>query len=76
MVGGCAVGTVLDEQLRVNGFCNVRVIDASAVPTMPRSARPMSSAYAFAEFAAEALVHPYQGVCEGGEGYMYQRGHI
>lgn len=65
LVGGCAVGAVLDDRLRVKGFTNLWVVDASAVPTMPRSAGPMSSVYALAEFAAEALVRQYRRVCGG-----------
>lgn len=68
IVGGAAVGPVLDARLRVKGFRNLWVVDASAVPTMPRSAGPMSSVYALAEFAAEAIVRQYGGVFGGGRG--------
>lgn len=76
IVGGCKVGTVLDDPLQVKGFDNLWVIDASAVPIMLLSAGPLPSVYALAEFAAEALVHQFQGVCGGGEGYARQSGQV
>lgn len=35
-VGTCAMGTVVDDQLRVNGFEGLRVVDASVMPTIVR----------------------------------------
>jgi choline dehydrogenase len=35
-VGTCAMGTVVDSQLRVNGFQGLRVVDASVMPTVVR----------------------------------------
>ncbi len=34
-MGTCAMGHVVDAQLRVNGLANVRVADTSVMPTMP-----------------------------------------
>lgn len=61
MVGGCAVGGVLGGGLGVRGVGRLHVVDASAIPTMPRSAGPMASVYALAEFAAERLARRYGG---------------
>jgi len=62
-VGGAAVGQVLDGDLRVKGVDGLYVIDASAIPSMPRSAGPMSSVYMLAEHAADALIRRYGGDC-------------
>jgi choline dehydrogenase len=35
-VGTCAMGTVVDAQLRVQGVEGLRVVDASVMPTVPR----------------------------------------
>jgi choline dehydrogenase len=35
-VGTCAIGSVLDTELRVNGLEGIRVVDASVMPTVPR----------------------------------------
>jgi len=35
-VGTCAMGAVLDAELRVHGVERLRVVDASAMPTVPR----------------------------------------
>ena len=55
-VGACAVGTVLDENLKVFGFDNLRVVDASAIPDMPPNAGPAASVYMLAEHVAERIV--------------------
>ena len=34
--GTCAIGPVVDQELRVNGLRNLRVVDASVMPTLPR----------------------------------------
>jgi len=60
-VGGAAVGRVLDGALRVRGVDDLYVVDASAIPTMPRSAGPMSSVHLLAEHAAEGLARRYRG---------------
>jgi choline dehydrogenase-like flavoprotein len=35
-VGTCAMGTVVDAELRVHGLQSLRVVDASVMPTVPR----------------------------------------
>eukprot|EP00168_Porphyra_purpurea_P014748 TRINITY_DN4306_c0_g1_i1.p2 TRINITY_DN4306_c0_g1~~TRINITY_DN4306_c0_g1_i1.p2 ORF type:complete len:235 (+),score=75.91 TRINITY_DN4306_c0_g1_i1:1028-1732(+) len=59
MVGGCAVGRVLDGRLRVRGVGRLHVVDASAIPSMTPSAGPMASVYMLAEWAAERLAARY-----------------
>ena len=34
--GTCAIGPVVDQELRVNGLRNLRVVDASVIPILPR----------------------------------------
>ncbi|HUK93944.1 MAG TPA: GMC family oxidoreductase [Gaiellaceae bacterium] len=36
-VATCAIGSVLDERCCVRGFENLYVVDASAIPTIPRA---------------------------------------
>lgn len=35
-VGTCAMGTVVDAELRVRGIDSLRIVDASVMPTIPR----------------------------------------
>ena len=35
-VGTCAMGTVVDSELRLHGVERLRVVDASVMPTVPR----------------------------------------
>jgi choline dehydrogenase len=51
-VATCAIGSVVDERCRVLGFENLYVVDASAVPTIPRANTHLTTV-ALAERAAE-----------------------
>jgi len=62
-VGTAAVGRVLDGDLGVKGVDGLYVVDASAIPSMPRSAGPMSSVYMLAEHTAERLIRRYRRGC-------------
>ena len=53
-VGTCAIGTVVDPQLRVLGLEGIRVIDASVMPTVPRG-NTNAPVIAIAERAADLL---------------------
>lgn len=64
-VGGCEVGGVLRGDLSVLETVGLRVVDASALPTMPLSAGPMGVLYMIAEYMAEVIagLHNTQPVC-------------
>jgi choline dehydrogenase-like flavoprotein len=53
-VGTCAMGTVVDEQLRVNGVEGLRVVDASVMPVVPRG-NTNAPTIAIAERAADLI---------------------
>lgn len=55
-VGTCAIGSVLDAELRVEGVEGLRVIDASAMPTVPRG-NTNAPVIAIAERAADLIRH-------------------
>ncbi len=55
-VGTCAIGSVVDEQLRVNGLEGLRVIDASVMPVVPRG-NTNAPTIAIAERAADLIRH-------------------
>jgi len=55
-VGGAAVGPVLTPSLGVRGVDGLRVIDASAIPSIPESSGLLATVYMLAEYAAEQLV--------------------
>lgn len=53
-VGTCAIGPVVDPQLRVHGLDGLRVVDASVMPTVPRG-NTNAPVIALAERAADLL---------------------
>jgi choline dehydrogenase len=53
-VGTCAIGAVVDDELRVIGLEGVRVVDASVMPTVPRG-NTNAPTIAIAERAADLL---------------------
>jgi choline dehydrogenase len=52
--GTCAMGTVVDADLRVLGIADLRVVDASVMPTLVRG-NPNASVIAIAEKAADLI---------------------
>jgi choline dehydrogenase-like flavoprotein len=52
--GTCAMGSVVDERLRVKGVNGLRVVDVSVFPDTI-SANPMATVYALAERAADLI---------------------
>ncbi|HEX7291101.1 MAG TPA: GMC family oxidoreductase N-terminal domain-containing protein [Conexibacter sp.] len=53
-VGTCAMGSVVDEQLQVNGLDGLRVVDASVMPVVPRG-NTNAPTIAIAERAADLI---------------------
>jgi choline dehydrogenase-like flavoprotein len=53
-VGTCAIGSVVDEDLRVEGLDGLRVVDCSVMPTVPRG-NTNAPAIALAERAADLI---------------------
>jgi choline dehydrogenase len=53
-VGTCAMGSVVDEQLRVNGLEALRIVDASVMPYVPRG-NTNAPTIAIAERAADLI---------------------
>lgn len=65
-VGGCPVGSVLTNTLKVKGVQSLRVIDSSVMSSMPKAAGPMASTYMIAEYVSEKLINEYR--CRFGNG--------
>jgi choline dehydrogenase len=55
-VGTCAIGSVVDAELRVDGLEALRVVDASVMPTVPRG-NTNAPTIAIAERAADLIRH-------------------
>jgi choline dehydrogenase len=53
-VGTCAMGSVVDDELRVNGLEGLRVVDASVMPMVPRG-NTNAPVIAVAERAADLI---------------------
>ena len=58
-VGGCAVGRVVGDDLKVLRVKNLRIIDASVLRVLPASSGPMASVYMLAEYASEMMSKIY-----------------
>lgn len=54
LAGTCAMGSVLDGRLRVVGIKGLRVVDASAFPSLP-AANPLAAVVMLAERAADII---------------------
>lgn len=54
-MGTCALGSVLDAEMRVHGVEGLRVCDASAIPT-PIGGHPQGTLYGVGELAAQMLI--------------------
>lgn len=59
-VGTCALGGVLDAEMRVRGVSSLRVVDASAMPTVPRG-NTNAPVIMMAEKAAHFVKRAYYG---------------
>jgi choline dehydrogenase-like flavoprotein len=55
-VGTCAIGSVVDSDLRVEGVDALRIVDASVMPTVPRG-NTNAPTIAIAERAADLIRH-------------------
>jgi choline dehydrogenase len=55
-VGTCAIGSVVDSELRVEGLEALRVVDASVMPTVPRG-NTNAPTIAVAERAVDLIRH-------------------
>lgn len=53
-VGTCAIGSVVDTELRVEGLAGIRVVDASVMPVVPRG-NTNAPVIAIAERAADLI---------------------
>ncbi|RAK38142.1 choline dehydrogenase-like flavoprotein [Actinoplanes lutulentus] len=58
--GTCRIGAVVDPELRLHGFDNVRIADASVFPEMP-SVNPAATVLMVAERAADLISESFAG---------------
>jgi choline dehydrogenase len=68
-VGTCAIGSVVDTELRVEGLEGLRVVDASVMPVVPRG-NTNAPVIAIAERAADLIkgVTPIRASAEAAAG--------
>lgn len=64
-VGGCRVGAVVSDTLKVNGIAGLRVVDASVLRRIPQSAGTMGSVYMLAEYASRQIAKGFNCVSAG-----------
>ena len=57
--GTCALGAVVDSRLNVKGIRNLRVVDASVIPLIPRG-NILATVYAVAERAANIISEDFR----------------
>ncbi|CRZ15999.1 GMC family oxidoreductase [Mycolicibacterium neworleansense] len=69
-VGTCAMGdtsqSVVDADLRVHGIANLRIADASVMPSLP-SNNPMATVYGLAERASDLIAGASRGWGRGAQ---------
>ena len=64
-VGTCGIGRVVGPDLKVMGFSNLRVVDASAIPEMPPNSGPLASVYLLAEHISDGIIADSTGASLG-----------
>lgn len=57
IVGGCRVGDVLDDEFRVRNVSGLRVVDSSAMSSIPISSGTLASVYMLAEYGADLIAN-------------------
>jgi choline dehydrogenase len=71
-VGTCAIGSVVDAELRVEGLEALRVVDASVMPTVPRG-NTNAPTIAIAERAADLIRHGKALAAPAGAAGLFDR---
>ena len=61
-VGSCGIGRVVDQELKVKGFSNLRVVDPSVISDMTENSGPLGTTYMLAEYMAGTLIAAGSGM--------------